>query len=147
MGLPRLELPPGALVLFESVPEGLDRSGGFRFAVTQDGRFLHSGNRGLEVEPGEADDDDSARFWTGALEEITRFGDEAMAGIRSALHDVNQLPETTRRPPGRESNPTLERITTTTGGTPQSVVAYQRARPGAVKKLLEAVERAGQDQG
>src|SRR6185295_19392918 len=73
MALPRLEVPPDALVLFESVPEGLDRSGGYRFAVIADGRFLHGGNSALQVDRETRDDDDPAHYWTGPMEPVANF--------------------------------------------------------------------------
>jgi hypothetical protein len=139
--LPPPELPPGTLILFESIPEGPDRSGGYRFAVTEDGRFLHSGNRALHVEPSEAKSStDPTNFWTDPLTEAARFPDEAMQQIRQQLPD---LPEHTKRPPGRESEPTTERLTIVKDGRQESSTFSPRARPDAAQKLLEAVERAG----
>jgi len=145
MALPRLEVPPDALVLFESVPEGLDRSGGYRFAVIADGRFLHGGNSALQVDPETRDDDDPAQYWTGPMEPVANFDANALADIKRTATEVQKLPPTTRRPPGKESEPTLERVTTTVDGITHTTVGHQRGRPTDVQKLLEAVERAGQN--
>ena len=67
MRLPRLELPPDALLLFEHVPEGPDRSGAFRFAVCDDGASCTRTTAPLHVDPERLDDDDPALFWTGEL--------------------------------------------------------------------------------
>jgi hypothetical protein len=146
MALPRLELPADALVLFESVPRGLDRSGGYRFAVTADGRFLHGNNQALHVAPDAAEDDDPSRFWTGALEEVAQFGPTPMKEIEAAAEEVRKLAATTRRPPGKESEPTIERVTTRIQGITHTTIGYQRGRPEVIQRLLEAVERAGGQQ-
>ena len=146
MALPRLELPADALVLFESVPRGLDRSGGYRFAVTADGRFLHGNNEALHVAPDEAEDEEPSRFWTGELEEVARFGEAAVKEIEAAAEEVRKLPATTRRPPGKESEPTVERVTTRIQGVTHTTVGHQRGRPSAVQRLLETVDRAGRQE-
>jgi hypothetical protein len=64
-----------------------------------------------------------------------------MQQIRQQLHDI---PEHTKRPPGRESEPTTERLTIVKDGHQESSTFSSRARPDAAQKLLEAVERAGQ---
>jgi hypothetical protein len=132
--LPPPEVPPGTLILFESIPEGPDRSGGYRFAVTEDGRFLHANNTALH---------DANQFWTGPLEEVAQFGYDAVAEIRQAIEATKSLPEHTKRPPGRESEPTTERLTIVKDGREKSSTFSPRARPAAAQKLLETVERAG----
>ena len=130
--LPPLELPPDTLIFFESVPAGPDRSGGYRFAITEDGRFLHANNQALH---------DPARFWTGPLEEITRFSGDAMTEIKAAAQGTADLPESTRPPIGKESEPTTERLTTAINGQQRTHTFSPRARPEAAQKLLETVER------
>ena len=143
MRLPRLELPAGALLLFEHVPHGPDRSGGFRFAVCDDGRFLHAGNGALHVDPARLDDDDPALFWTAPLEEVTRFDPAAVDAIRAALPDLWSLPPTPKRQLGRVSEPTFERVTATAGGRVSSAVVTGGDRPPALAAVLERVEQAG----
>jgi hypothetical protein len=130
--LPPLEPPPDALIFFESVPAGPDRSGGYRFAITEDGRFLHAYNAALH---------DPTRFWTGPLEEITRFSHDAMGEIQAAMRDTANLPEHTKPPIGKESEPTTERLTTVVNGQQHSHTFSPRARPEAAQRLLETVER------
>ncbi len=145
MRLPRLELPPDALLLFEHVPEGPDRSGAFRFAVCEDGRFLHANNGPLHVDPERLDDDDPALFWSSELEPVTRFDDAAMASIRDALRAFgSRQPASRRAPPGKVSEPTFERFTSVLGGVASSTVAPSGARPPALTQVLERIERAGQ---
>ncbi len=134
--LPPLELPPDALLLFESVPAGPDRSGGYRFAITGDGRFLHANNTAT---------DDAATFWTGPLEEAARFNDEAITQIKAAIEPTQALPDHTKPPLGKESEPTTERLTTVVNGTQTTHTFSPRNRPPAAQKLLETVERAGRN--
>lgn len=145
MRLPRLELPADALLLFEHVPAGPDRSGAYRFAVCADGRFLHANNRPLHVDPERLDDDDPALFWSSDLETVTEFGPEALASIREALRAFASNPPASQRPrPGHVSEPTLERLTAVTGGVVTSAVVPGGARPPALAQVLERVESAGQ---
>jgi len=142
MGLPPLELPSDALVLFESVPAGSTRAGAFRFVVTHDGRFLHSGNDDAGGGP-------AAPYWTTELEHLKTFDAPTVRAVSEAAEEVRRLPETIRNPPGNESHPTIERITVATTGDerPHSTITNARTRPQQVTKLLEIVERAGQAQG
>ena len=130
--LPPLELPPGALLLFESVPHGPDRSGGYRFAITEEGTFLHANNTALH---------DPTQFWTGSLQEVARFDENGLSEIRKAIEDTKNLPESTKPPLGKESEPTTERLTTVMNGQQRSHTFSPRARPEAAQKLLETVER------
>ena len=134
--LPPLELPPDTLILFESVPAGPDRSGGYRFAITSDGRFLHANNTATH---------DAATFWTADLTEAARFHDEAMQEIKAAIAPTQTLPDHTKPPLGKESEPTTERLTTLLNGQQQSHTFSPRNRPPAAQKLLETVERAGRN--
>ena len=122
MALPRLEPPDDALVLFERVPDGADRSRRDRFAVTADGRFLHGRNGHFEV-----DDDRSATtttpalFWAGPLDEVASFDDGATGRrSRSSPTRSSDLPDHLRRPPGKESGPVTERITTFNADIPRA---------------------------
>jgi hypothetical protein len=142
--LPRLELPPDALLLFEHVPEGPDRSGAFRFAVCADGRFLHANNGPLHVDPERLDDDDPALFWSNDLATVTQFDPDAMASILEALRAFGSNPPASQRSrPGHVSEPTVERLTTVLNGVVTSAVAPGGARPPAVSQVLERVESAG----
>jgi hypothetical protein len=142
--LPRLELPPDALLLFEHVPVGPDRSGAFRFAVCADGRFLHANNRPLHVDPERLDDDDPALFWSSDLSPVTHFPPDAMASIREALRAFASSPPASQRSrPGHVSEPTVERLTVVVGGVVTSAVAPSGARPPALSQVLERVESAG----
>lgn len=144
MRLPRLELPPDALLLFEHVPEGPDRSGAFRFAVCADGRFLHANNRPIHVSPERLGDDDPALFWSSDLEAVTRFDPDAMASIREALFAFGSNPPAPQRPrPGNVSEPTFERVTTVLNGVVTTSVVPSGARPPALTQLLERIESAG----
>lgn len=143
MRLPRLELPSDALLLFEHVPEGPDRSGGFRFAVCDDGRFLHASNGLLHVDPERLDDDDPALFWSTALEEVTRFDPAAIASIREALPAAGSIPPVPKRQLGRVSEPTFERFTTVLNGVVTSAVVAGGDRPPALAGVLERVEQTG----
>ena len=130
--LPSPEVPPDALILFESVPAGPDRSGGYRFAITTDGRFLHANNTALH---------DPDEFWTGPLEPVAQFGDDALSQIRQAAEQTTALPEHTKPPIGHESEPTTERLTTTLDGHTRTHTFSPRARPAAAQHLLDTVER------
>jgi hypothetical protein len=142
--LPRLELPPDALLLFEHVPEGPDRSGAFRFAVCADGRFLHANNRPLHVDPVQLDDDDPALFWSSDLATVTQFPPDAIASIREALRAFASSPPAPQRSrPGKVSEPTSERLTAVVGGVVTSAVVPGGARPPALSQVLERVESAG----
>jgi hypothetical protein len=130
--LPPPELPPGTLILFESIPDGPDRSGGYRFAITEDGRFLHANNTALH---------DANQYWTGPLEEVARFSDDATNEIRQATQQAESLPDHTKPPLGKESEPTTERLTTVVDGRPRSHTFSPRNRPPAAQHLLDTVER------
>ena len=134
--LPPLELPPDTLILFESVPAGPDRSGGYRFAITGDGRFLHANNTATH---------DAATFWTAELTEAARFDPQAMLEIQAAIENSQTLPDHTKPPLGKESEPTTERLTTVLNGNQHTHTFSPRNRPPAAQKLLETVERAGRN--
>jgi len=147
MALPRLEPPDDALVLFERVPDGTDRSGAMRFAVTATGRFLHSRNQRFEVDDDRARDDDPALFWAAPLQEAARFSDEHSATIATLAHALRDLPDHPRRPPGSESGPVTERVTVFDRGGPKTTTYAARARPVVVQRLLDAIDHAGRDAG
>jgi hypothetical protein len=143
LALPRLEPPDDALVLFERVPDGADRSGAMRFAVTASGTFLHSRNEHFEIDDDRIRDDEPALFWAGPLDEVARFDEDHRAVIARHAEAIRDLPEQLRRPPGTESGPVTERITVFTHGAPKSTTYPARARPEAVQRLLDAIDRAG----
>jgi hypothetical protein len=144
--LPRLELPAGALLLYESMAlDDPDRTGNYRFYLDADGRFFHARNAQLWLtSPDQFGSDDPALFWNAPFPtDAQRYLTEAqraelVEAIRRA--DFSSLSRTYRSK-RIQSPPTVERWTTVQSGTVNTVVVENEAAPKQLLKLREAIDQ------
>jgi hypothetical protein len=144
--LPRLELPAGALLLYESmVLDDPDRTGNYRFYFGDDGRFFQARNTQLWLtSPEQFDSDDPALFWNRPFPpEAQRYLTEAQqaelveAICRASFSSLSGRYRSKRL----QSPPTVERWTAVQSGTVNTVVVENEAAPKQLLKLREAIDQ------
>jgi len=145
--LARLEIPDGALLLYEQMAiRDPDRSGNWRFLVRADGGFYHARNTRLWVtDPALLASDDPTLFWntpfpaTPARALSPQQRDELERAIRTA-----DFPALARRSPftprGRVSDPSVERWSAILNGETHSVVVESGAAPPELVTLRATVD-------
>jgi hypothetical protein len=141
--LPRLEVPDGAVLLYEQVaPQDMDRSADWRFYLRSDGCWFQARNQALVLsEAADLGKDDPALFWN------VPFGDQPQACLsKEELDQVlravdgagfQDLDPYYPLPSGvRVSHPAVARWTVRDGSDVQTVVVEQ-------PDLWKAKEAAG----
>ncbi|HEY4348001.1 MAG TPA: hypothetical protein VGM80_10465 [Gaiellaceae bacterium] len=139
LALPPVELPNGALVLFEHMAvDDLDRSGNWRFYVSGDGGFYQARNERLFVEQSDLGRTDPSLFWNVALPDAPQrqFDEKAMESLRETVEgiDFEKLGN------GADRAVQVERWTSAGGSSPGSAVVVNGKNPRELAELRRTID-------